>query len=178
MGIFDRIILTVYTFLLTFLSAAFVALALGWRRPLEYVGQVLEDPNGRWAMGLTGAVFFVASVRLLYFAFRRGGGRAVVHENELGEVRISLDAVENLIARVARHQRGVRDVRVLTALSDGQVRAYLRVWVAADVAVPELGQSLQREVARQVREVMGAQVAEVRVHVVNVAPETRRPRAE
>jgi len=178
MGIFDRVILTVYTFFLTFLSAAFVAVAMGWREPLDYTRQVLENPNGRWAIGLTGAVFFIASVRLLYFGFRRGGGRAVVHENELGEVRISLDAVENLVVRVARHQRGVRDVRALAGLSDGRVRVYLRLWVGADVAVPEVGQAVQREVARQVREVMGVEVAEVRVYVVNVASEGRRPRAE
>lgn len=178
MGIFDRVILTIYTFALTFLSAAFVALALGWREPLDHVGKVLENPNGRWAIGLTGAVFFIASVRLLYFAFRRAGGRAVVHENELGEVRISLDAVENLVVRVARHQRGVREVRALAEIAEGRVRVYLRVWVSPDLSIPELGQTLQREVARQVREVTGAEAAEVRVHVVNVTSEGRRVRSE
>lgn len=178
MGVFDRIILTIYTFALTFLSAAFVALAAGWLTPLDRIRTVLGDPNGRWAIGLTGSIFFVASVRLLYFGFRRRAtGRAVVHDTDLGEVRISLEAVENLIARVARHQRGVREARPLVAIAEGRISAYLRIWVAPDVHIPELTGSLQREIVRQVGAVMGAEVSDVRIDVINVS-EPRRSRVE
>ncbi len=179
MGIFDRVILTIYTFALTFLSAAFVALAAGWLVPLEYVRTVLQDPNGRWVIGLAGAVFFVASVRLLYFAFRRrGSGRYVVHDAQLGEVRISLETVENLVARVARLQRGVREVRAVAEVAEGRVGVYLRTWVSPDVNIPELSDTLQREIARSVRGVIGVEVAQVRMDVVNLAAEGRRGRVE
>lgn len=179
MGIFDRIILTIYTFALTFISTAFVALAAGWLEPLDYVRTVLEDPNGRWAVGITGAVFFVASVRLLYFAFRRRSpGRSLMYENDMGEVRISLDAIENLLGRIARLQRGVREARPLAEISEGRVNAYLRIWVSPDVSIPELSNSLQREIIQQLREVMGAETDQVKIHVVNVTSEPRRGRVE
>lgn len=179
MGIFDRIILTIYTFALAVVSAAFVALAAGWLAPLDYIRHVLENDHGRWVTGLSSGVFFIASVRLLYFAFRRRGrGRAVFHETQMGEVRIALDAVENLVSRVARHQRGVRDVRAEATVHDGGVSIYLRTWVSPDISIPDLTDMLQREIMRQVRNVVGAEVTEVRIHVVNLAAESRRARVE
>lgn len=178
MGILDRIILTIYTVALTLISAAIVALAAGWLVPLREIERLLADTNGRWATGLVGLVFFVASVRLLYFAFRRrGGGRGVVHESNLGEVRISMDAVENLVSRVARQQRGVRDVRSRADYAGGQISVNLRTWVGPDVSVPELSELLQREVARYVRNVIGIDVSQVRVQVVSIA-EGRRGKVE
>lgn len=180
MGIFDRIILTIYTFSLTFISAAFVALAVGWRAPLIYIEQGLDHPQGRWAIGLAGAIVFIASVRLLYFGFRRRGfgPSAVILDGELGEVRISLAAVESLVARVAREQRGVREVRSLADLSGGRISVYLRTWVSPEASIPDLSVHLQREIARQVRHVTGAEVDQVRIDVVNLAPEQRRSRVE
>ncbi|MBE3590668.1 MAG: alkaline shock response membrane anchor protein AmaP, partial [Firmicutes bacterium] len=112
MGLVDRIILTIYTFALAFFSLAIVLLALGWDEPQSLLAAAVATQSGRVALGLAGLVFFAVSVRLLYFAFNRPNRhRAVVHEAELGEVRISLEAVENLVARVARGIKGVRDVR-------------------------------------------------------------------
>lgn len=179
MGIFDRIILTIYTVALTFISAAFVALAAGWHVPLDYMRKAIVDPNGRWVVGIAGSVFFIASVRLLYFAFRRTGkNRSLLHETELGEVRVSLDAVENLVARVAILQRGVREVKARAEAADGRVVVSLRIWVTPDTSIPEVGTLLQREVARQVRNVIGAEVAQVRLHVVNITAESRRGKVE
>lgn len=146
--------------------------------PLDEIERLLADANGRWATGLVGLVFFVASVRLLYFAFRRRGvGRGVVHDSDLGEVRISMNAVENLVSRVARQQRGVRDVRSLAAFTDGRISVDLRTWVGPDVSIPELTDLLQKEVVRYVRNVIGIDVSQVRVQVVNIA-EGRRGKAD
>ncbi len=179
MGLFDRIILTIYTFALTFLSAAFVAMAAGWSVPLDAVRDILDLQQGRLAVGVTAGAFFVASVRLLYFAFRRRGvGRTVRHDTDLGEVRISLAAVENLVTRVARQQSGVREVRPMAEVRDGAIRVTLRAVVSPDVSIPEMSDLLQKEVVRYVRNVVGVDVSEVRVIISNISSEHRRGRVE
>ncbi len=179
MGIFDRIILTLYTIALTVISAAFVALATGWLMPLNYIETVLSDINGRWVVGLAGSAFFVASVRLLYFAFRRSGGsRSIVHRSELGEVRVSLEAVENLVTRVAVLKPGVKDVRASAGATNGKVTVNLRIRVSPDTSIPQLSDELQREVARQVRNVIGVEVAQVRLHVTSITTDNKRGRVE
>ncbi len=116
-----------------------------------------------------GMVFFLVSARLFYLAFRRRPSAAVVHAGSLGEVRISLGAVENLVSRVARGMKGVRDVRVGGEVRQQRLYLSLRLEVGPEVAIPELADALQKEVARQVRQVVGAEVAGVNVQVRDIA---------
>lgn len=179
MGLFDRIILTIYTFALTFLSAVFLAMAAGWSVPLDVIRDILRHEQGRLVVGLTAGAFFVASVRLLYFAFRRRGiGQAIRHDTEMGEVKVSLAAIENLVTRVARQQRGIREVRPSAEIRNGAVAVTLRAAVTPDVSIPELSLLLQKEIARHVRNVAGVDVAEVRVLISNITSEHRRSRVE
>jgi uncharacterized alkaline shock family protein YloU len=178
-GIVDRIILTLYTVALTVLSLLAVAVAFGWSRPLDTVLAALRATNGRAAVATVGAIFFLSSVRLLILAFRRRQpGQQVVHETELGEVRISLDAVENLVRRVARQATGVRDVRPQVRLAPEGVEARLRVWVSPDVSIPGVARELQDALRRSVHEVVGVELAALDVQVENVTTEVRRGRVE
>jgi uncharacterized alkaline shock family protein YloU len=178
-GILDRAVLTVYTVALLPISLFAVLLALGWGKPFDAVRGALLTPNGRAAIGLLGTLLFVSSVRLLYLAFRgRGAGQQVVHETELGEVRISLDAVEHLVQRVSRQVKGVRDVRPHVRLAPDGVEADVRVWVAPDVSIPDLARELQEEVRRSVQAVVGVALSALEIRVENITTEARRGRVE
>lgn len=179
MGLVDRVILTIYTFALAFISLLSVLLALGWDEPERVLRIAMVTQGGRVAVGLVGLVFFAVSVRLLYFAFNRPNrNRAVVHEAQLGEVRISLEAVENLVSRVARGIKGIRDVRPFVRMSPEGLEVRLRVWVSPDVGIPELTQHLQEEIVRYVRNVVGVGVMGVETFVENITTESRRARVE
>lgn len=179
MGILDRVVLTVYTVALLPISLFAVLIALGWGRPFDVVRASLLTVNGRAAVGLIGALLFVSSVRLLYLAFRgRGAGGQVVHETDLGDVRISLDAVENLVQRVSRQVKGVRDVRPHVRLVADGVEADVRVWVAPDVCIPDLARQVQEEVRRSVQTVVGVALSALEIRVENITTEGRRGRVE
>lgn len=179
MGIFDRVILTLYTFSLAFVSLGALLLALGWSKPMEAVQELLASGSGRVGLGIVATIFFGVSVRLLWFAFRRPQRyRAVVHEGDLGEVRITLEAVENLVQRVARGVPGVRDVKPAVARGERGLEVYLRLWVAPDVNIPRLGEELREEIRRYVQEVVGVEVVHVDLSVENITLESRRARVE
>ncbi|MFO7172624.1 MAG: alkaline shock response membrane anchor protein AmaP [Bacillota bacterium] len=176
MGVLDTIILTIYTICLAILSFLMVLYALvpEWIPLPEWIDS-LHFGAGRVAVFLVGAAFFAVSLRLILMAFtRRGAGPALVHETPLGEVRIALSAVENLIRRVARGVRGVREVRATVTQGPGGLVAELRGVISPDVSIPEVSGALQEEVRACVRRVVGAEVTEVRVFVENIASDTRR----
>lgn len=179
MGVIDRIILTVYTFSLAIISFATVLAALGLVAPAEWVLSHLERPGGRWVVGLLGAAFLAVSVRLIFFAFyRRRAGQALVHETELGDVRISLDAVENLVKKVARSVKGVREVKASVQSETAGLSTELRCVFSPDVSIPEVSQQIQDEVRTYVRRVVGVDVAVVRVHVENIVADRRGTRLD
>ncbi|MFO7245561.1 MAG: alkaline shock response membrane anchor protein AmaP [Bacillota bacterium] len=180
MGVFDQIILAVYTICLAAVSALVVLAALGWQVPLErFVNEALRVPEGRWATGILAALFFVSSVRLLGLVFRRRGpGQTLVRETELGQVAIALTAVENLVNRVGRQVEGVRDLTARVEAGDSGVRIRIRAAVAGSAAVPHLTAEMQRVVQQQVRQVVGVEVEQVAVTVADIGAEGRRRRLD
>ena len=180
MGVFDQVILAVYTISLAAISVLVVVAALGWRVPIElFLNQSLHHPEGRWTAGILGALFFVSSVRLLILVFRRRDrGQTLVRETELGEVQIALGAVENLVRRVGRQVEGVRELSARVEAGQQGIRVRMRAAVAGNVSVPDLSAELQSLVRHQVKHVVGVDVEHVQVTVEDIGAENRRRRLE
>jgi uncharacterized alkaline shock family protein YloU len=179
MGLFDRIVLAVYTLSLGIFAVVFVLISIGWRTPLDVVAAALREMQGRWLIGTLSSFYLVISLRFIYLAFKRKyGGQTVMHETNLGEIRISLDAVENLVKKVARQCQGVRDVTGHVQIKNGTLSVSLRVIVSPDISIPGVSNEVQTSVKSYVRNVVGVEVTQVSVFVENITAEVRRRRVE
>lgn len=179
MGIFDRIILTIFTLIVAAFSAVVVMLAFGWVTPLEVFWATLMNEAGRWIIGGAAGLTFVMAVRFLYYGFHRvGADQTLVHESDLGEVRIAIGAVENLVRKVSRQVKGVRDVRGWVIPGGGRLNVRLRAVISPDVSVPEVSANIQNTVRDCLKNVVGVEAGEVRVFVENISNEARRGRVE
>jgi len=179
MGIFDRIILTVFTLAVAAVSAVVVLVSLGWLVPLQGLWDAVLDPVGRWVVGSLGALSFIVAVRFILFGFHRAGAdQTLVHESEFGEVRIAIGAVENLVRKVARQVKGVRGVRGWVIASGGRLNVRLRTVISPDVNVPDVSSDIQNAVRDCLKNVVGVEAGEVRVFVENISNEARRGRVE
>lgn len=169
MGIFDRIILTIYTFLLTFLSLGVIFISLRLVS-LELVGTSLALIYGQWEAGLVGAVFLLVSVRLLLAGLRsRRSKEGIVHHNELGDVHISLDAVENLVTKAARHVRGVRGIKVSACQYGPGLKVYVKAVISPESHVPTVTAEIQDRVNKYIKNTVGVELAEMRIFVENIS---------
>jgi uncharacterized alkaline shock family protein YloU len=181
LGFIDSIILTIYTLALMVISALLTVGAMfpGRFRPHLWIEDLLASPRGQWTMGLTGLVFFIVSLRLIFLAFRRqGGGHPVVHESELGEVRISLDAVENLVKKTARSIKGVREIKAVVTHGKDGLHATLKGTISPEVSIPEVSEEIQTAVRQYVKRVVGVEMNDIRLEVENIANEGRRGRLD
>ncbi|MDQ7792991.1 MAG: alkaline shock response membrane anchor protein AmaP [bacterium] len=179
MGIFDRVVLTLFTLSIAFLSALLLLVVLGWPVPLEILQANLSDLGGRWLLGVLAGVSLVVSVRFLYYGMRRPGERrSLIHHGPLGDTRISLGAVESLIGKVTRQVKGAREIKPRVSLAGDGVSVFLRAVVGPEVSVPEWSDDLQRTIKTHVRTVVGVDVHEVKIFVDNIASEPRRGRLD
>lgn len=166
MGLFDQILLGLYTLSLTLISALLILVAFGWELPLAALQQVLLDPTGRWALAIVAALFFLSSVRMMRLALSvRKSNEALVRQSELGEVQVSLAAIENLVTRLGKQVDGVRDLKCRVGGGDSGIRLHLRAAVAGDMHIPGLAERLQEALQRQVRQVVGVDVEYVRLRI-------------
>ena len=171
MGIIDRIILSIYTILLTVLSL--IAILLSAKiLPQEYWQQGLSLIYGRWEAALIGGVFFLVSIRLLLAGLRsRRGPSKIVHQTEMGVVEISIGAVEDLIAKTARHTRGVRNAKVHIKQLAEEVKLDLRIEVGPEYNIPKVAAEIQQRTQEYLKNTVGVSMSEVRILVNDISNE-------
>jgi uncharacterized alkaline shock family protein YloU len=175
MNLFDRFILTLYSFALIVLSAAGIGLAAKLV-PLEYAQMILQDlyagygPNIPYLM--VGIIFLIISLRFFFsgFSFRKKKTeKGIRQRSEYGDINITLNTIQSIAERAARKVKGVRELKtIVKALESGNVIT-LRVAVDGETPLPDMTQRLQHDVKSQVEAIAGVDIAEVTVIVTEVA---------
>lgn len=182
MNIVDRILEAIAFVLFFALAVVLVVVALGWDPTpslVTWLPRLAMETTARWLTGALGLFFLVLGVYFLTRATSGGAGEGAVpvaaEPGQLGDVRVSLRAVESLVYRVVRQERGVRDSEVKLRHHPEGLSIGVHLVVEPDVPIPSLSGMLQRRIAEYVHETAGIPVTEVRVLVRNVS---RPPRAE
>jgi len=169
MGIIDRIILSIYTLLLAFLSLGVILLSLRLIS-LDLIWTGISHISGQWEAGLVGAVFFMISIRLLLAGMRsRLMKNTIVYHNDMGDVHISLEAIKNLVEKNARQTRGVRGVKVCVNHDKQGLKVSLKAVVSPEVHVPSISAELQQRIHEYIKNTVGIELVDVEIFVENIS---------
>ncbi len=168
-------------FLIAVYSLAIMAVSLviiGLAAPLAFLDVFrtsFAQVHNNWPFALLGgAIFFLALWVLIMSVRTVDKMQTINHQGELGEYRISFEALQNLVLQATREIKGVRDTRTRLSITDAGLVIDLRVAALPDLKVPELVEEIQRNVKSYVQEISGTDVAEVKVLVEDISKETRR----
>ncbi|MFC5467883.1 alkaline shock response membrane anchor protein AmaP [Cohnella suwonensis] len=127
-------------------------------------------------------VLLLISVRFFVLAVRREGGSApsINQRTEHGDIRISVETVENLALKAASRTRGVKDLRARVRVSERGLGILIRAFVDGEGSIPTLSEEMQRTVSKEIEDATGIPVAEVSVFIANVTqtPKTFKSRVE
>lgn len=177
MGPFDRALLAIYTFFISLVFILFSAVMLGWPEPLGFLRDLFYPgtPQVFWPVM---AFLILAGARLFRVSLARSqkGRYVVLAESAMGQVRVSLTAIQNLVDKVVGQISGVREVKSRIVQVPQGVGIQVRVEVTPDVSVPSLSGDIQCLVKERVLEVTGISVNSVRVLVENIT--AQKPRVE
>jgi len=175
MNLFDRFILTLYSFALIVLSAAGIGLALQVI-PSSYVQALVQQiytgygPNIPYLV--VAVIFLIISLRFFFsaFSFRKPKAeKGIRQRSDYGEINITLQTIQTIAERTARKVKGVRELKTtVKALESGNIIS-LRVSVDGETPIPEMTQKMQSEVKAQVELIAGVEITEVAVVVTEVA---------
>lgn len=174
MGPFDRILLAVYTIIITFLAAAFAGVMLGWPAPMFVLRDIVyqERADIFWPLMI---MLILAGVRLFWVSVRRPEGKHVVlAESAMGQIKVSLQAIENLVEKVVLQISGVKEVKPRIILVPQGVGIRVKVSVTPDVSVPDVSVEIQNKIKERVLEVTGIVISTVRVSVENITAHKTR----
>jgi len=175
---FDRALLAAYTFFLTLIFLLFSVVMLGWPAP-QFLLRDLFYPGRPEVFWLLMVVLVLSGIRLFWVGIHKPGGagrHVIVAESALGQVRVSLQAIENLVVKVAAQISGVRDVKARIVSVPQGVGIQIRAVVTPDINVPEVSTEMQQRVKERVFEVTGVNVSSVKVFIENIS--AHKPRVE
>lgn len=171
--ILDRLLLFVFS--LAVLIAAVIALVatFAWipeSTALDAVRRLYHDLPTAYTSIAVGVIMLLLSIRFVYITLRRGRSQAasIDQRTDYGDIRISLDTVENLSLKAAGRSRGVKDVKARVRVSQSGIEIEIRALVDGESSIPELTEDMQRNVKELVEEITGIPVASVTVFIANI----------
>lgn len=177
MGVWDRftLVLDVILGLVLALLAIVIALHPAWALHPPWGPGLVSST--RWVLGAVGVAWALLSLRLLVAVFGRGTTSPKVHQTELGEVRVSLGAVENLVMRVVLGSRGIREARVsVVGSDDAGVSIRIKAGVTSDVNIPEVSEEVEQAIRGYLRTIVGLEARQIAFLVSDIGSEPRRGR--
>jgi uncharacterized alkaline shock family protein YloU len=183
MLIIDRIILAIYTLAMAIVSLGVVVLTLRLF-PEDVVWTNLIFLISRWETGGIAALFMLISLRLFKVSFSssklQSSDEAIVIHGTLGDVRVAIIAIKNLVDKVARSIKGVRDVKINVNvvsnkqgnMEDTAVRIKIKIVVGPESNVPEISDQMQQLVKDKLKNTVGIDVGEIDIVVENISNAT------
>lgn len=173
---FDRILLAIYSLFFTVLFILFSAVMLGWSLPWLLFRDIFYPfrPEIFWPFMI---ILILMGGRLFWASLYKSRGKHVVlAESALGQIKVSLRAVEDLAEKVAAQIDGVREVSAkLFAVPQG-VGIKIKASVTPAVNVPLVSVEVQNQVKERIFEVTGLSVNTVKISIESIA--AKKPRVE
>ncbi|MGZ9586158.1 alkaline shock response membrane anchor protein AmaP [Paenibacillus marinisediminis] len=164
--ILDRLMLFVYSFVIGTLSLAAIAATTGLIPRFSITG-----PD--WLIGtviVTAAVMFLFSLRFFVMSVKRERTTlpSIDQRTDIGDIKISIETIENVALKAATRVRGVKDLKARIHANDAGLEITIRAIVDGEHAIPEITEEVQRNVRDYVHEITGIPVSYVSVYVANI----------
>lgn len=167
----DRLFLVIFALLLVVLALFVLGITAGWTVPLAYLDTWFSFyPE---ATGGVGMALLLLGLWLFFRNFqKRAPTRFLVKSAALGEVWLTLPALESMVVRIARQVRGVKSVRPRIRYREG-VFLSLLVGVNPETKIPEISAELQEKLKEGLRGLTGMEVSEIQIVVESLSRETQ-----
>ncbi|WP_028560012.1 alkaline shock response membrane anchor protein AmaP [Paenibacillus pinihumi] len=171
--IVDRLLLFCFSLMVGILSVTVLAVGAGWvpeKIASRWIGDVYNELWLQITVVAASVVLFLISFRFFYISVRRGNASSpsIDQRNDFGDIRISMETVENLALKAAGKQRGVRELKARIRIQESGLEIMMRTVVDGETSIPALTEEIQRAVKEHVEEVTGIPVASVTVFVANI----------
>lgn len=169
--VLDKLLLFIYSLLVLALMIVGLAASTG-AVPIidEWISALEHSVTAMVALWTIGILMILFSFRLLYITLRVGSDAppSIDQRTDYGDIRISIETVENLTLKAAGRIKGVKDLKARVSVDDAGLQIQIRAVVDGDTSIPMLTEEVQIEVKRHLEEMTGIPVSFVSVYVANI----------
>jgi len=151
-------------------SVLLILIAFGWLTPLDLFKQFLLDLNNRWILGLTSFLVLLITLTLFLKSFRvKPVKHTAIHKTAIGQIDLSLPAIEQLIHKAAKKIPGIQEVTPVLKRVDNNLTLLLKIQVNPDYNIPQITAELQHAVKDYLLQTAGTSINEIKVQVSKIS---------
>lgn len=171
--VIDRLLLFLFSLAVLVVSLFSLVCAFGWisfERASNFIHDVYYDMDTAVVFIPAMIVIAMISVRFLFVSLSRGKSNApsIDQRTEFGDIRISMDTVENLALKAAARTRGIKDLKARVKVSQAGLEIIIRALVDGESSIPQLTEEMQANIKQHIEEITGIPVAVVSVFIANI----------
>ena len=164
MGIPDRIILTLYTFLMAVVAVLVTLCSLDvfpQRMITEFIGNI----PGNWIYAIGGVIMLLVSVRLLIAGLGISSGHSMeLSDGPSGKIHIGKRALEDYIAVLSQEIYGIYNVKVIAKLEDESINVRINASIEPGINIPETTGEVKNNVKESIKKMTGVEVKDIEVY--------------
>ena len=174
MNIIFRTLLAFYAFCLTVISLVLMVATLNKEIFVNITSflerNVLNNKASVILLFIVELVFFGLSLMFLLSGVRSERNRKSISKfNKVGEIKISLNTIENIALATSRRNNGVKESKAYVKRVGGEnVSVHIKIVVMPDINTPALLEDIQFRVKKSIEETSGVLVNDVKVFVENI----------
>jgi uncharacterized alkaline shock family protein YloU len=114
-------------------------------------------------------ILLASAILFLIFALKTNKDKKAVSKyTNIGEVKISLNSIENIALSTVGKFSAVRNVRAFVSKVDDNVSVTIKALVLPDINIPVISNEIQEAVKNAVEESSGIMVSDVRVVIEDI----------
>ncbi|MGI6144184.1 MAG: alkaline shock response membrane anchor protein AmaP [Clostridia bacterium] len=160
-------------------SILFILISFGWFVPIEAFKQFLIELNNRWILGLTSFLVLIFALNLFINSVRvKPDKHTSIHKTALGQIDLSISALEQLIFKAAKKISGIHEVHPVLKVVDNKLVVLLKVQVNPDYNIPQITAELQHAIKDYLLQTSGTSIEEVKVQVTKINLDNKNSRVE
>ena len=164
MGIPDRIILTLYTFLMA-VVAVLVTLCSLDVFPQRAITEFIASISGNWIYAIGGVIMLLVSVRLLIASLGISSGHSLeLSDGPSGKIHIGKRALEDYIAVLSQEIYGIYNVKVIAKLEDESINVRINASIEPGINIPETTGEVKNNVKESIKKMTGIEVGDIEVY--------------
>ena len=163
MGIVDRIILTLYTFIMALVSILVVLCSLEVF-PHSALNYFFNHIPGNWVYAVGGIVVLLVSGRLLCTGLGFLGQSSMqLSEGPNGKVHVGKTALEDYIAVLSQEIYGIYNVKVVVNFEEELLNVRINASIEPGINIPATTGEIKSNVRDSIKKVTGIDVKEIEI---------------
>ncbi len=171
MSLFDRIVLTLYMFILTLVSVVMIIFPFNVISFIssQEMKNYIDLAKGNYWVSIIGLAFLLVSIKFLLSGVKiNKREKYITRTTEHGELRISTRTIEGLASTVIESFEKIKDVETKVDIFQEGIIINIKGLVYPDSNIPEITVSIQSKVKEHVENCTGLKVREIKVQINNI----------